>query len=60
MWPVARAFVGWESDSVTVRRQGEVTESGRMCFPAKEVTVYAVRGFESHPLRHTTSLSFNI
>ena len=31
-----------------------------MCFPAKEVTAHAVRGFESHPLRHTTLLSFNI
>ncbi len=30
---------------------GEVTESGRMCLPAKEVWVYAHRGFKSHPLR---------
>ncbi len=29
-----------------------------MCFPAKEVTVYAVRGFESHPLRHLDTPKF--
>ena len=45
---------------MTVRRQGEVTESGRMCFPAKEVTAHAVRGFKSHPLRNNQMLSFNI
>ena len=31
-----------------------------MCFPAKEVTAHAGRGFKSHPLRHNQMLSFNI
>ena len=31
---------------------GEVTEYGRLCLPAKEVWVYAHRGFKSHPLRN--------
>ncbi|GEM_PF-2276143 len=44
---------------MAVRRPGEVTESGRMCFPAKEVTAHAVRGFKSHPLRKARILGFH-
>ena len=35
---------------------GEVTEYGRLCLPAKEVSAQVDRGFKSHPLRQLERL----
>ena len=42
-----------ESERYNLSNLGEVTEYGRLCLPAKEVSAQVDRGFKSHPLRKT-------
>ncbi len=46
-----RTQIGGSSGYNRRAHNGEMTESGRMCLPAKEVWAQAHRGFKSHSLR---------